>query len=65
MAEELWTNASEVLQIMAKIKLSLNLEPNSIEGCHRVGIRTVNNKRPILMKFISYDGKHEVIKNRR
>ena len=50
---------------LAKEKLGVNISPGDIDRSHRIGKRLPEGTRSIIVKFISYKSRNEVIRNRR
>ncbi|PIK43755.1 putative exosome complex exonuclease RRP44 [Apostichopus japonicus] len=66
MKEDPNENTMDVFVKLAKEKLKLELNSDFIDRCHRLGRSTPGtNPRPILVKFLSYQHRREVIKARR
>ena len=54
-----------VVRGLIKDKLKYNLTPTGIEICHRLGTRTLNTNRPIVIRFRFRDTKMELMKIRK
>ena len=64
-AESRNDNAETKIKEIIKEKLKITLKPDAIEICHRLGEKTLNKIRPVIVKFRFRDDKWDVMKARR
>lgn len=58
---ENWSDSERIVRTFLSSKLQVNV--GEIERAHRLGIRKPGFNRPIIVKFLNYKSKDEVIKN--
>ncbi|XP_071057606.1 uncharacterized protein [Onthophagus taurus] len=64
--EEKEENVEQKVLATLKDNMGISVLAEQIDRCHRVGARKKNGKhpRPVIMKFLSYKTKEEILKNR-
>lgn len=63
-SEEKNESTEEIVVRTLSKQLNMDIPPNCIEECYRVGMKTSDNKRHILIKFVSQQMKYAVYKNK-
>lgn len=58
-------NIETVVLEMFQSKLNVSLQPHDMDRCHRVGKPRADGKRPVIVKFLRYSHKIQVISNQR
>ena len=58
-------NPAEAIRKIIKEKIKISLKADDIEICHRLGKKTLNKNRPVIVRFRYRDVKWEVISERK
>ena len=64
-AEKRGEDTDEIIQTFAAEKLGIELEDTDIDRSHRLGKKQVGKPRPIIVKFVRYNMRRKVMKERR
>ena len=65
MKKERTENPGSIVPGIVKDCLGIWLRPDAIEMCHRLGTRTLNINRPIVVRFRFRDTKYDIMKQRK
>lgn len=59
--KETWKDSEDKVLAFCKDKLAFEIFPNSIERAHRIGTHSPHKKRPIIVKFVNFKTKEEIL----